>query len=280
MGYRFPTSVPTSLPDMWERLRELVHQLEPVVLRNVAIATTETAVAHGLREVPGWVGWDPPHCIAIVKQTKDPDKDCVYLKATNACVINVYVVRAGPFQPSSGRYDLADLDFEATDDHKVIAQNSDTTTVGGLLEKTLDSATVTRAVVTDGGVQKLQFTGTASYDGYDFVFCVPGLTSAWAILAAWPVLRSVTLPTGLTGSYCKVLGVVPTAAVTITIKLLHSGVLTSVAAAGISGGTADGSFACAAPIVMVAGDFLVFYNQTPADATMTGLTIGLKGARA
>jgi hypothetical protein len=127
MPFRFPTSIPKTLTEMWERLRECVRQLEPVILKNVAIGTTETAVAHGLGERPAWFGWDPPHCIAIVRQTRDPDQKCVYLRATNPCLIDLKFVRGGPFKASNGRHDLADWDpaGSALGDHKVATDSAD-----------------------------------------------------------------------------------------------------------------------------------------------------------
>lgn len=58
----------------------------------------------------------------------------------------------------SGTYEWSKLwSSSGIDDHLVKARNSDATAVGGLLEKTIDSLTVTRTLVTDAGVEKIQF---------------------------------------------------------------------------------------------------------------------------
>lgn len=111
MPYRLPTSQPQSLHELWERFREYVRQTEPVVLENVMVGTTETVVPHGLGEIPIWVAYDSPHCVAIVKQTRHADTKRLYLKATNRCVVNVRLLRAGPLLPGqmpNGGYHLQD----------------------------------------------------------------------------------------------------------------------------------------------------------------------------
>jgi hypothetical protein len=169
MAFRYPTSRCRSLPELEDRVRELVRQLEPVVLENRIVETTETAIAHGLGEVPGWVGWDPPHCVSIVRQTRAPDHRNIYLRAVKRCVINVRVLRVSPLLPGqmpNGGFTLPDWDPGGADnDHLVKAKNDDATTVGGLHEKTIDSPTVTRTVVTSGGVERVQFTANASAPG-------------------------------------------------------------------------------------------------------------------
>lgn len=49
---------------------------------------------------------------------------------------------------------------KAADDHLVKARNADATTVGGLMEKTADSPTVTRELTTESGVEKVRFNAT------------------------------------------------------------------------------------------------------------------------
>jgi len=58
---------------------------------NVIVETTETAIAHGLGVVPRLILPGAPHCIAVIKQTKDADNQCIYLKATIRCVVNIEV---------------------------------------------------------------------------------------------------------------------------------------------------------------------------------------------
>lgn len=166
MGYRYPTSRCRSLSELEDRVRELVRQLEPVILENRIVETTETVVAHGLGEVPGWVGWDPPHCVAIVRQTRAPDKRNVYLRATVRCVVNVRVMRAGPLLPGqmpNGGFHLTDWDPGGTDDdHLVKSSLTDATAVGGLVEKTEAAGGTALAEVTAGGVKKLQIYSQAA----------------------------------------------------------------------------------------------------------------------
>jgi len=87
----FPTSIPQTLRELYERVMELVPQVERNVLVNVIVETTETAIAHGLSAVPRIILPGAPHCIAVIRQTKDADKKCIYLKATNQCVVNIEV---------------------------------------------------------------------------------------------------------------------------------------------------------------------------------------------
>lgn len=55
------------------------------------------------------------------------------------------------------RVHKAAVTLPAADDHLIKARNEDATTVGGIYDKTIDSTTVTREVVTDSGVEKVRF---------------------------------------------------------------------------------------------------------------------------
>lgn len=191
MPFRFPTSIPKTLTEMWERLREFVRQLEPVILKNVAIGTTETAVAHGLGERPAWFGWDPPHCIAIVRQTRDPDQKCVYLRATNPCVIDLKFVRGGPFKASNGRHDLADWDpaGSALGDHKFSTDATDEAANGAgyALAKLSSTGNVKPTLDTSGGQRRTQFNVTlptvpsaSDYDPKPLGVADPGVGVLWS----------------------------------------------------------------------------------------------------
>ena len=90
---RFPTHPPQTLQELFERVRDVVRQLETKELRNVEVETTETAVAHGLGHVPSWVGMPIPHCLSLVRQTKRPDDKCIYLRASNKCVVHVELTK-------------------------------------------------------------------------------------------------------------------------------------------------------------------------------------------
>jgi len=91
MLLRFPTSPPKTLLELFERLRELVRQVERKILVNVIVETSETEIAHGLGVVPRIILPGAPHCIALIKQTRDADKTCIYLKASIRCVVNIEV---------------------------------------------------------------------------------------------------------------------------------------------------------------------------------------------
>jgi hypothetical protein len=160
MGFRYPTSRCRSLPELEDRVRELVRQLEPVILENRIIETTETAVAHGLGEVPGWIGWDPPHCVAVVRQTRAPDHRNVYLRATTRCVVNVRVLRACPLLPGqmpNGGFTLPDWDVGAESDHKVATDATDEAAGGAdyLLAKHANTGNVTFSLDTSGGQRRV-----------------------------------------------------------------------------------------------------------------------------
>lgn len=174
MGYRYPTSRCRSLPELEDRVRELVRQLEPVVLENVPIGTSETVISHGLGETPGWVGPDFPHCRALIEQTRPPDRKRIYLRASNDCVVNILLKRANPGALTSsvlnGGFTSPPPPWGgAIDDHLVKASNTDATAVGGLSEKTEGAGSTTLSVVTTGGVNKLRISSpglvTESADG-------------------------------------------------------------------------------------------------------------------
>jgi len=155
MGLRYPTSRCKSLPELEDRVRELVRQLEPVVLENRVIETTETIVAHGLGEVPGWIGWDPPHCVAIIRQTRAADHRNIYLQATNRCVINVRVLRAGPLlagQMPNGGFTLPDW-FPGVTDHRQLTHKNDR--VEGVGQHNDDTIDLTDAATMAGNLAGL-----------------------------------------------------------------------------------------------------------------------------
>lgn len=92
MALRYATSIPKSLPELHERIRELVRQLEPLVIANVEVRTTETAIAHGQKSVPRWVRDSTPHSLSRVRQTRAPDATNVYFRASKKCVIDLLVL--------------------------------------------------------------------------------------------------------------------------------------------------------------------------------------------
>ena len=91
MYFRFSLSPPKTLDELFQRIRELLPQLEPKVLHDVTVRTTTTTVAHGLGYTPQIVYPPIPHCLALVCQDQPPDKDNIYLRASNLCVCDVRV---------------------------------------------------------------------------------------------------------------------------------------------------------------------------------------------
>ena len=129
-GFRFPVSVPASLSELFERIRELLPQLELKVLPNRPVGTTETVIAHGLKSTPVFVVTGNPHCIAIVKETRRANGKHIYLKATNACVVNVWTLAIGSLGASivpDGGYRMPDWDpaGDALGDHKFSIDSAD-----------------------------------------------------------------------------------------------------------------------------------------------------------
>lgn len=91
MPFRFPKRPPRDATELYEWIRELLPQLEPIILYNCEVGTDVTAIAHGLNFVPRLAA-PVPHCIAIVCETKAPDAHNIYLRASNLCVVNVRVI--------------------------------------------------------------------------------------------------------------------------------------------------------------------------------------------
>lgn len=119
MAWRFPIRIPKTVDELFGWLRELLPQLEIKVLKDRKIETTETAIAHGLGSVPIYVRTSNPHCIAVIRETRRPDKKCVYLRATNQVVADVRVAAVGQIGESlikNGGYELPDWDPNADDD--------------------------------------------------------------------------------------------------------------------------------------------------------------------
>jgi hypothetical protein len=93
MPFRFSSQPPKSLGELFERLRDLLPQLDPVVLHNIQVNTTITTVAHGQKSTPKM--WKPgaPHCLAIVAEAAPMDSKNIYLRASNKCVVDIEVIR-------------------------------------------------------------------------------------------------------------------------------------------------------------------------------------------
>jgi hypothetical protein len=93
MAFRFSLQPPKTLLELFERIRELLPQLEPRVLENVQVNTTTTTIAHGLPYVPKIPRAPLPNCLAIVCQARPADSTYIYLRASNKCVVNVELTR-------------------------------------------------------------------------------------------------------------------------------------------------------------------------------------------
>jgi hypothetical protein len=88
---RFSTQEPKSLSEEHRRIVELLPQLERIFMEDVAVGTTETAIAHGLGYVPRHA-IPLTHCLNIVCETKRPDARNIYLRATLDVVVTVEIV--------------------------------------------------------------------------------------------------------------------------------------------------------------------------------------------
>ena len=282
MTLRWPTSRSRTLAELEDRIGELVGQLEPVVLTNCVVGTTETAFAHGLGEVPGWVGWDPPHCIAIVKQTRAPTKTCIYLQATVQCVVNIRMLRAGPLTGggmANGGYHLPDWDPAGTalGDHKVSVDATDEAAVGYdyLLAKLSNTGNVQFALDTTTGRQ-VKATVTVSPSVYDFPVSIPGALTSGGKLWRFKFVRAIKLPASATGSY----GNAGTAALldsTVTLKkTTAAGVTTTIGTVTVAAGATAAVFTVASEVSFAADDVFWGENQAIADAQLADLALTFK----
>lgn len=93
MNFRFSLQPPKTLLELFERIRELLPQLDPWVLENVEVETTITAIAHGMGSVPTFFDIGPSHCLALVAKAAASDSKCIYLRASNKCVVDVRIHR-------------------------------------------------------------------------------------------------------------------------------------------------------------------------------------------
>ena len=92
MFFRFSLQPLTSLQDLFGRIRDLLPQLEPKILKDIPVTTDITPVAHGLNRAPRVVRQPVPHCLAMVCQAQPPDDHNIYLRASNLCVCDVEFV--------------------------------------------------------------------------------------------------------------------------------------------------------------------------------------------
>ena len=92
MPFRFSTQPPKTLLELFERIRELLPQLEIPILFNCEVGTDETAIAHGLKQVPR-MAIPFTHCLAPACETRAPDAQNVYVRAAVLCVANIMVIR-------------------------------------------------------------------------------------------------------------------------------------------------------------------------------------------
>lgn len=88
---RFPRTPPVTLPQLWDDTRSAFEQLEPVVLKDVTINTTQTPVAHGLGRIPMIVvpAWQSN---TNVWRSAVPDTRCCYYTAAVQTVVDFLVI--------------------------------------------------------------------------------------------------------------------------------------------------------------------------------------------
>jgi hypothetical protein len=91
MPFDFPTTPGGTLSELWTACLRLLPQLEQKVIRDVAIATTETPVAHGMKSAPKTANV-APHSDARWWVTRAPDSRFVYLAASAAIIADVEIV--------------------------------------------------------------------------------------------------------------------------------------------------------------------------------------------
>lgn len=89
---RFVNRPTGTLPELWEECARMDERSTRVIVKDFAIGTTETPLAHGMGVVPQGVFW-APHSDVSVWRSSAPDSRFVYLIASSACVADVEVVR-------------------------------------------------------------------------------------------------------------------------------------------------------------------------------------------
>jgi hypothetical protein len=85
------------------------------------------------------------------------------------------------------------------------------------------------------------------------------------------IVRSITLPVGLTGSVTSCL-VAPAAAVTLNLVRIHSGTPTTIGTINFALGATAGTFTFDAAVTFVSGDIWVVDPPNPQDTTFAGLS--------
>jgi hypothetical protein len=86
----FPKTPAGTLAELWRAVLDLLPQLERGTIKDVAIATTETPVAHTLGRVPEAVFWSPHSNVTIWRSSPSTSR-FVYLTASSACVADLRV---------------------------------------------------------------------------------------------------------------------------------------------------------------------------------------------
>lgn len=95
MRIDLPVDEPPDAATLHRWLLEAFRRLDLVngarVLRRVAIGTTETTIPHGLGLRPHGVWWSPDGAVRVGR-TRLPDKDNLYLKATTATKVDLFII--------------------------------------------------------------------------------------------------------------------------------------------------------------------------------------------
>lgn len=137
-------------------------------------------------------------------------------------------------------------------------------------EKTLDRI-VYQAQQIDRRVADAESSVAAYVTTYDLYFFFGGVPLSGELLALLKVPRQITLPANCTGSQAAA-DVAPTA--TATVVLQKNGASVATITFNTNGTT---SFASSA-VVLAPGDLLAVRAQSPADATLAGISITLAGS--
>lgn len=94
MALNFPINPASPLPELAQACIDLVPQLQQrlSVIRDFAIGTTETRIAHGLAATP-LSAWAVPRASGVTYyRTRAPDSRFVYLAASTAGLFDVMVI--------------------------------------------------------------------------------------------------------------------------------------------------------------------------------------------
>lgn len=135
-----------------------------------------------------------------------------------------------------------------------------------------------RAIIyTDGttdGMTVMKLAASGGVDPFDMMMFFPGAPGDAALMVRLVASFEFTLPSGLSGSYASGTTVSTGTPATLTMKKNGSSIGTINFNA-----SATGTFTFASDVTFSVGDVLTIENQATADATLTNISISLKGTK-